>query len=83
MLGIQQIYPCNVLAIRQNLVYSLWPTENVPTPLHTRKGGKGIFQLDSPPDVTAMVVMGVSVCSRIFVGVWGAVVKDDRVASQG
>ena len=61
----------------------MWPTENVSTPLHTRKGGKGIFQLNSPPDVTAMVVIGVSDSSGILVRIWGAMVKDDGVTSQG
>ena len=79
MLGVQQIDSYNGLAIPRNLVHSLWPTENVPAPLHTRKGGEGIFQLDSSSDVIAVVEIGVSVGSGILVGIWGAVVKEDGV----
>ena len=50
---------------------------------HDRKGGEGIFQLDSSSDVIAVVEIGVSVGSGILVGIWGAVVKEDGVASQG
>ena len=84
LLGIQQIYSEDRLTIQRQWIQSLWPTENVlATPLNTRKRGKGIFQFNSSSDVNAMVLMGVSVGSGILVGIWGAVVKEDGVASQG
>ena len=84
LLGIQQIYSEDRLTIQRQWIQSLWPTENVlATPLNTRKRGKGIFQFYSSSDVNAMVVIGVSVGSGILVRIWGAVVKDDGVASQG
>ena len=84
LLGVQQIYSHDGLAIQRHWMHSLRPTENVPAaPLNTRKGWKGIFQFNSSSDVDAMEVMGVSVGSGIFVGVWGAMAEDEGVTNEG